>query len=116
MKWRQPGIEIIYPRVDDGIFSYRYWFWRSHGISKDSDSFASLWSGLRNLSKFPADVQKLQLIYRMWDNDPDDRCRYFWQLHYADNTAWQLCIKRHPKCVSFKLLAPKAEIDVYETS
>jgi hypothetical protein len=34
-------------------------------------------SGLRNLSKFPADVQKLQLIYRMWDNDPDDRCRYF---------------------------------------
>lgn len=151
LKWRHPGIENIYPRVDDCLArtvidfddykksprtlirlprydlnkheveqmaSYAY-------IDKNDPHDVITWqqvlrgtfiSGLRDLSSFPADVQKLQLIYRMWDNDPDDRCRYFRQLHYADNTPWQLCMKRQPKSVSFKFLAPKAEIDVYKES
>ncbi|KAL3938761.1 MAG: hypothetical protein SGBAC_006389 [Bacillariaceae sp.] len=76
----------------------------------------TFFSGLQNVHEFPADVQDLDLVYRMWDNDPDDRCRYFRQLHYADNTAWQLCIKRPIKTIAFRFLAPTAKIEVYETS
>jgi len=71
---------------------------------------------LSKLVFFPADIQNLKLVFRMWDNDPDDRCRYFRQLHYPDNTAWTMCVKRKIKSLSFSFLAPQADIDVFETT
>ena len=32
---------------------------------------------LQSIRYFPADLQELRFTFRMWDNDPDDRCRYF---------------------------------------
>jgi predicted GNAT superfamily acetyltransferase len=151
MKWRQEGIEKIYPRKNDGlarteikiedhendprtvirlprydlnkdevdqVSSYAY-------IDKNDPQDVITWqqvlrgtfSGeLRNLILFPADLQELRFTFRIWDNDPDDRCRYFRQLHYADNTAWPLCVKRPMTSLSFAFLAPQAEIDVFEVS
>ncbi|CAJ1938985.1 unnamed protein product [Cylindrotheca closterium] len=152
MKWRQPGIELVYPRKLDDPSARTNIDMVAHNqsdrnivrlprydLNKDEvdlhQSYAYIdrkdppdvitWqqvlrgtflSGLRNVNEFPADVQELDLVYRMWDNDPDDRCRYFRQLHYADNTAWQLCIKRPIKAVAFTFLAPTAKIEVFETS
>lgn len=73
-------------------------------------------STIGNLILFPADKQELRFAFCMWDNDPDDRCRYFRQLHYADNTPWQLGIKREIKSLSFSFLAPEVVIDVFEVS
>ena len=119
-----PRTLVRLPRYDlnkhdvDQISSYAY-------IDKNDPQDVITWQQvlrgtfqgeLRNLIKFPADLQELKLAFRMWDNDPDDRCRYFRQLHYADNTAWPLCIKRKIKSLSFAFLAPQAEVDVFKTS
>merc|ERR1712038_1144078 len=71
---------------------------------------------LENLTMFPADKQDLKFAFRMWDNDPDDRCRYFRQLYYADNTEWQLGVKRRITSLSFSFIAPEVDIEVFSVS
>lgn len=150
MKWRQPGIEILYPRKDDGNARTEIKF-QDHAydrnivrfprydlnkddvnlersytyIDKTDPQDVITWqqvlrgtfrSELKNLHSFPADIQHLNLTFRMWDNDPDDRCRYFRQLDYADNTPWPLCVKRRIKSLAFTFLAPEVDIDVFEVS
>ena len=68
------------------------------------------------LLMFPVDRQELSFAFRIWDNDHDDRCRYFRQLYYADNTAWQLGVKRTIKSLSFTFIAPESLIEVYSVS
>jgi len=140
MKWRQPGIEVMYPRVQDGpartkINIEDYSADRTilrfprYDLNKDEVEVEQIYAYIDisdpqdvitwqqvlrgkfigivdNLSLFPADKQELRFAFRMWDNDPDDRCRYFRQLHYVDNTSWQLGIKRKVKSLSFSFLAP----------
>lgn len=149
MKWRQPGIQNIYPRVDDGEArtniaieahtadrtelrfprydlnkedcSQEQYAYIDKSDPHDVITWQQVLRGkfmgiVDNLTLFPADKQELRFAFRMWDNDPDDRCRYFRQLHYADNTPWQLGIKRHVKSLSFSFLAPEVYIDVFEVS
>ncbi len=71
---------------------------------------------MNNLTMFPVDVQELRFAFRIWDNDPDDRCRYFRQLYYADNTPWQLGVKRKITSVSFGFLAPQSAIEIFPIS
>eukprot|EP00553_Chaetoceros_curvisetus_P001280 CAMPEP_0204621486 /NCGR_PEP_ID=MMETSP0717-20131115/7176_1 /ASSEMBLY_ACC=CAM_ASM_000666 /TAXON_ID=230516 /ORGANISM="Chaetoceros curvisetus" /LENGTH=597 /DNA_ID=CAMNT_0051635895 /DNA_START=69 /DNA_END=1862 /DNA_ORIENTATION=+ len=150
-KWRQEGIEKIYPRKDDGlsrtainmkdheagprtvirlprydlnkdevdqISSYAYIDKNDpHDVITWQQVLRGTFSGeLRNVRNFPADLQELRFMFRIWDNDPNDRCRYFRQLHYVDNTAWPICTKRDVKSMSFTFLAPQAEIDIFKAS
>ena len=71
---------------------------------------------MHDLTMFPSDVQELRFAFRIWDNNPDDRCRYFRQLYYADNTAWQLGVKRKITSLSFGFLAPESTIEIYSIS
>ena len=141
MKWRQPGIQDIYPRVDDSeartnISIEAHTADRTelrfprYNLNKDNvaqeQNYAYIgkidphdviaWQQVPcgkfmgivgNLTLFPADKQELRFALRMWGNDPDDRCRYFRQLHYADNTPWQLGITRKVKSLSFSSSLPK---------
>jgi len=150
MKWRQPGIEELYPRVQDGSARTEINIQDHSGdrtmirfprydLNKDEveieQNYAYIdmndphdvitWQQVLrgkfmgivdNLSLFPADKQELRFAFRMWDNDPDDRCRYFRQLNYADNTPWQLGIKRKVKSLSFCFLAPQIEIEEFAVS
>lgn len=150
MKWRQPGIEVMYPRVQDGpartkINIEDYSADRTilrfprYDLNKDEVEVEQIYAYIDisdpqdvitwqqvlrgkfigivdNLSLFPADKQELRFAFRMWDNDPDDRCRYFRQLHYVDNTSWQLGIKRKVKSLSFSFLAPQICIDEFAVS
>ena len=63
-----------------------------------------------NLSEFPTDIQQLNFRFRMWDNASDDRCRYFRQLYYVDNTAWQKCIKEDITSTKCTFLANTAKL------
>ena len=63
-----------------------------------------------DLRNFPADTQMLEFKFRMWDNDPDDRCRYFRQLYNVDNIAWQLGVKRVVDVPTCSFLAAQVEL------
>jgi hypothetical protein len=66
------------------------------------------------LHAFPADVQKLPLRFRMWDSNPDDRCRYFRLLQYCDGTPWFVGSKTKISAIEFKFQQPMVEIGTDE--
>ena len=65
-----------------------------------------------SLHNFPADVQHLPFRFRMWDSDPDDRCRYFRQLHYVDGTPWPICVKGKITSIDSTFLANKVTVGI----
>eukprot|EP00942_MAST-04A_sp_MAST-4A-sp1_P003208 g3208.t1 len=143
MKWLQPGIEKKFPKkldasrtaldlndkslrvpnfamnTTDATTTQNYAY-LDKGDPKDLITCQRVvkgkFSANIDLHKFPFDTQKLGFRFRMWDSNPDDRCRYFRLLPFCDGTPWSKCRKSNISAIESAFQKPSAMVGVDPTA
>ena len=139
LKWRKPGIQVKYPKsetaprtpinVDDGDIRIPK-FASNEGTVKITAKYAYLdktdppevitaqivYEGFfkmqLSLQSFPMDVQELYFRFRIFDSNPDDRCRHFRILPFCDGTPISVVKKNDIIALDGEFQKPSFEVDI----